>query len=293
MLSMTGHGEAHRHDASASIALEVRTVNNRYFKLTVRSSEGYASLEPQIEALVRKHVHRGTVQVSLKIDRQATAEDYRHNQVVLAGYLRQLEAARAPGISAAGIHVEALLALPGVVQEPTAGWETIEAQWPIIEKVLAEALERLTQMRTEEGRAMAADFAANCQHVATQLAAISLRAPLVVEAYRARITERLNKLLEEHGVRIEASDVVREVGIYAERSDISEEIVRLKSHLDQFEQIMANEDNAGRKLDFLTQEMFRETNTIGSKANDAEIARFVIEIKTAIERMREMIQNVE
>jgi uncharacterized protein (TIGR00255 family) len=252
MLSMTGHGEAHRHDASASIALEVRTVNNRYFKLTVRSSEGYASLEPQIEALVRKHVHRGTVQVSLKIDRQATAEDYRLNQVVLAGYLRQLEAARAPGISAAGIHVEALLALPGVVQEPTAGWETIEAQWPIIEKVLAEALERLTQMRTEEGRAMAADFAANCQHVATQLAAISLRAPLVVEAYRARITERLNKLLEEHGVRIEASDVVREVGIYAERSDISEEIVRLKSHLDQFEQIMANEDKAGSKIVCLT-----------------------------------------
>jgi len=105
--------------------------------------------------------------------------------------------------------------------------------------------------------------------------------------------ERLNKLLAEVGVRAEAGDIVREVGIFAERSDISEEIVRLKSHLDQFDTVMSAEESQGRKLEFLTQEMFRETNTIGSKANDAEIARHVIEIKTAIERMREMIQNVE
>jgi len=290
---MTGHGEAHRHQDGKSIAIEVRTVNNRYFKLTVRASDGYASLEPQIEAVVRKHIHRGTVQVSLRIDREATADDYRLNQAVLTGYLQQLEALKSQGVAAEALRLETLLALPGVIHEPTVGWEAIEAEWPAIEPVLAEALTHLSQMRTEEGRAMTADLSSNCQHVATQLVSVALRAPLVVEAYRTRIIERLGKLLEEFGVRIEAADVVREVGIYAERSDISEEIVRLKSHLEQFEAISAKEDNAGRKLDFLTQEMFRETNTIGSKANDAEIARHVIEIKTAIERMREMIQNVE
>jgi uncharacterized protein (TIGR00255 family) len=290
---MTGHGEAHCHDGGVSIGVEVRTVNNRYFKLNVRSSEGYASLEPQIEALVREHIRRGTVQVTLRIDREPTADDYRLNQAVLAGYLKQLEALPGAGSAGREMRVESLLMLPGVIREPTAGWDAIEAQWPAIGRIIAAALQNLTQMRSEEGRAMAADLATNCQHVATELVAIALRAPLVVEAYRSRITERLNKLLEEFGVRIEAADVVREVGVFAERSDISEEIVRLKSHLEQFENVMAKEDTAGRKLEFLTQEMFRETNTIGSKANDAEIARHVIEIKTAIERMREMIQNVE
>src|SRR5262249_25266571 len=134
---------------------------------------------------------------------------------------------------------------------------------------------------------------ANARTIAAELAQIEARAPLVVEAYRGRLTERLNKLLAEVGSRIEPADVVREVGVFAERSDISEEIVRLKSHLEQFDGILAADESQGRKLEFLTQEMFRETNTIGSKANDAEIARHVIEIKTAIERMREMIQNVE
>jgi uncharacterized protein (TIGR00255 family) len=134
---------------------------------------------------------------------------------------------------------------------------------------------------------------ANCKLIQQELAEIEKRAPLVIEAFRTRVTDKLNKLLAELGARIEPADVIREIGIFAERSDISEEIVRLKSHLEQFETAMQSEDASGKKLDFLTQEMFRETNTIGSKANDAEIAHHVIEIKTAVERIREMIQNIE
>ena len=125
------------------------------------------------------------------------------------------------------------------------------------------------------------------------MAEIERRAPLVADAYRARLNERLGKILAEFDVALQPGDLVREVGIYAERSDISEETVRLRSHLEQFAAIMALEESSGRKLEFLTQEMFRETNTIGSKANDVLIARHVIEIKAAIERMREMIQNIE
>jgi uncharacterized protein (TIGR00255 family) len=158
---------------------------------------------------------------------------------------------------------------------------------------VTEALQQFSAMRAEEGQTMAVDMRANCRLILGELTQIESRAPLVIDAFRNRITDKLNKLLAEMGTRIEPADVVREIGIFTERSDISEEIVRLKSHLEQFETAMQVEEAAGRKLDFLTQEMFRETNTIGSKANDATIAHHVIEIKTAIERIREMIQNIE
>jgi uncharacterized protein (TIGR00255 family) len=290
---MTGHGESHRHEDGLSIAVEIRTVNNRYFKLNLRLTEGYAPLEPHVESLIRQQIRRGTVQAQVQIDREPRPEDYRLNAVVLTGYLQQLEAALGTAVSRDASQLAPLLTLPGVVHEPTAEYEEIEAQWPKIEGVLTAALAHLARMRINEGRSMAADLASNARAIASELALIEARAPLVAEAYRSRLTDRLNKLLSEMGVRVEPADVVREVGIFAERSDISEEIVRLRSHLEQFDMVMAADESQGRKLEFLTQEMFRETNTIGSKANDAEIARHVIEIKTAIERMREMIQNVE
>jgi len=293
LLSMTGHGEAHRHTDGVSVAVEVRTVNNRYLKFSFRATDGYQSLEPQVENLVRQHVRRGTIQVSLLIDREPSAEDYRLNEVVLKGYLTQLQRLMGKSDHDSSVPLASVLTLPGVVREPTAGLELIESQWPLIESVLAEALTNLTKMRTDEGRSMAADLAANARAIAAELTAVERRAPQVVDAYRSRLNDRLNKLLSELGVQIQPADIVREVGIFAERSDIAEEIVRLRSHLEQVDTVMATDESSGRKLEFLTQEMFRETNTIGSKANDAEIARHVIEMKSAIERMREMIQNVE
>lgn len=293
LLSMTGHGEAHRHTEGVSVAVEVRTVNNRYLKFSFRATDGYQSLEPQVESLVRQHVRRGTIQVGLLINREPSAEDYRLNEVVLRGYLAQLQRLMGKSDHDSSVPLASLLVLPGVVHEPTAGLELIESQWPLIESVLAEALTNLTKMRTDEGRSMAADLAANARAIAAELTAVERRAPQVVDAYRSRLNDRLNKLLGELGVQIQPADIVREVGIFAERSDIAEETVRLRSHLEQFDTVMATAESSGRKLEFLTQEMFRETNTIGSKANDAEIARHVIEMKSAIERMREMIQNVE
>lgn len=300
---MTGHGEAHLRQDGLSVSVEVRSVNNRYFKLVLRASEGYGALESQIEELVRKAVRRGSVQVNLRIDRQARSDDYRVNTAVLAGYVRQLRQAiseQREGESATGgpkpaseIRYEALLDLPGVIGSPEVGWEQVESLWPQIQQTLHEALARFTQMRQEEGRAMARDLGDNLQVVQTLLGEIEARAPQVVEAYRNRLLDRLNALLKDLGVNAEPRDIVREVGVFAERSDISEEIVRLRSHLQQFAAFMAEAESSGRKLDFLTQEIFRETNTIGSKAGDAEIARRVVEIKSAIERVREMIQNLE
>ena len=290
---MTGHGEAHRNVDGLSVAVEVRSVNNRFLKLNFRASEGYAALESQVEALVRQSVRRGTVQINLRVDRQASPDDYRLNQAVIAGYLKQLSSLSALGIAVDGVRADSLLQLPGVVCEPVADWAMVEGHWPIISSAVNEALKQFAAMRSEEGQTMASDMRTNCALISKELQAIEARAPLVIDAFRTRITDKLNKLLADLGTRIEPSDVVREIGVFTERSDISEEIVRLKSHLEQFETAMQVEEAGGRKLDFLTQEMFREANTIGSKANDAEIAHHVIEIKTAIERVREMIQNIE
>jgi uncharacterized protein (TIGR00255 family) len=140
---------------------------------------------------------------------------------------------------------------------------------------------------------MAADLAASCRAIAAGLDEIERRAPLMVDAFRSKLEERLKRVLADYQVALEPADLIKEVSLYAERGAISEEIVRLRSHLEQFGTIMALPESSGRKLEFLTQEMLREANTIGSKASDVDIARQVIEIKTAIERIREMIQNVE
>jgi len=290
---MTGFGEAHHRQDGLAVAVEVRTINSRYFKLAVRAGEAHSALEPRIEAMVRRAVRRGTIQVMLRIERTGTPEDFKINGEVLGSYRRQLaELRRRWDLPAAEVSPEALLALPGVVETATAPSDPA-ADWPAIERTLREALESLSAMRAEEGRAMAAELKRNCAAAAESLDAVARRAPLVADAYRARLTERLQKVLDEHELMVEPADLIREVGLFAERGDIAEEIVRLRSHLEQFETTMELPESSGRKLEFLTQEMFREANTLGSKANDVEIARDVIEVKAAIERIREMVQNVE
>jgi uncharacterized protein (TIGR00255 family) len=290
---MTGFGEAHRQQDGLAVTVEVRTINSRYFKLSVRTPEGYGSLEPQIEASVRKSIRRGTIQVNVRVDRARSAEDFHINGEVLDSYWLQLESLCRRWNLPEVVSLENLLLLPGVVDEQAGGGVAPAADWPVVASTLATAMENLAQMRAEEGQAMAADLKANCRLVAASLEKIRQRAPAVVEAYRDRLEERLKRILAEYEVAVDPADVIKEIGLFAERGDISEEIVRLQSHLDQFQTTMESPESSGRKLEFLTQEMFRETNTIGSKAADVEIAREVIEIKAAIERAREMIQNIE
>jgi uncharacterized protein (TIGR00255 family) len=290
---MTGFGEAHRQTDGLAVVVEVRTINNRYFKLTLKCGEGYGLLEPEIESVVRQQIRRGTVQVSLRIDRVRGSEDYQLNQAVLANYRRQLQELGDRWQTGESVPLAQLLLLPGVVIENPTSPAEAEEEWPLVRETLVAAMHNLAQMRTDEGRAMATDLRANCQTVAAELKQIEERAPLVVDAYRGRLIDRLQSTLAEFAVTLNPADLIKDVGLFAERSDISEEIVRLRSHLEQFDSIMELPESSGRKLEFLTQEMFRETNTIGSKANDVQIARHVIEIKATIERIREMIQNVE
>jgi uncharacterized protein (TIGR00255 family) len=290
---MTGFGEAHVATGSLAISVEVRTINNRHYKLSLRTSEGYSMLEPQIDSTVRNHVRRGTVQVNLRVRRAATEDEYQINAAVLRGYRRQLQELGNVLGPHEPVRLESLLDLPGVIDQETDPATDSDRDWPEIERLLIEALDSLSAMRAAEGQALMADLRQNCAAIAADLDAIEKRAPLVADSYRDRLVERVNRALAELHVSVQPAELIREVSLYIDRSDISEEIVRLRSHLEQFAAALDLEESSGRKLEFIVQEMGRETNTIGSKANDMVISQHVVEMKTALERIREQVQNVE
>jgi uncharacterized protein (TIGR00255 family) len=290
---MTGFGEAQHQDQGLAITVELRTINNRYFKFSLRSSEGYGLLEPQIEGVVRERIKRGTVQATLRVTRLHAEDTYSLNLAVLRAYHVQLDQYYQQHHMPLMTSVDPLLGLQGVVNEAAVSFEQAEATWPLIEATLREALAHLEKMRVDEGNNMMRDLMDNCRLIGSEVDAIAARAPLTVDNYRNRLTDRVKKALEEFAVELNPTDLLREISIFTERVDISEEIVRLRSHLSQFEEITKDRESNGRKLEFLIQEMFREINTIGSKSTDVDIARRVIDMKTAVERLREMIQNVE
>ncbi len=293
LLSMTGFGEAQRQMAGILVRAEIRSVNNRHLKLSTRLPEGYGPLEAPIEALVRQHVRRGSLQLNLQLIREAGDDEYRLNEALLVSYHRQLSGLSSRLHDNGDVTLASLLTLPGVVTEGDGRRVDVEAEWPRVEPVIGEALQHLNRMREREGAALAADLHDNCQSILADLAQIEVRAPEMVRGYEVRLLERINQLLADQNVQLDPTAIIREVGIFADRVDIREETVRLRSHLQQFDVIMSTEQSAGRKLEFLIQELLRETNTIGSKANDSQVARHVVQIKTAIERLREMLQNVE
>ena len=296
LLSMTGYGECHHQSERLSLSIELRALNNRYLKVSVRAPEPYNLLEPEFEKVIRRTVRRGTIQLNLHCERQHAPQDFRINATALRSYLGQLRSINediGPGAGDSAALLGHVLTLPGVVAEPGNTSFNADEEWPIVERVLEGALVKLQEMRQEEGRAMAAEFLRYRDQLSAVLRNIRQRAPEVVGLYRDRLHERVRKLLAELDIEIDRSELIKEVSVFAERSDISEEVVRLESHLDQFQQIMNEPESPGRKLEFLTQEMFREANTIGSKASDVEISRYVVEIKGTLEKIRELVQNVE
>jgi uncharacterized protein (TIGR00255 family) len=288
---MTGYGEASFVSDALQLAIELRAVNNRHLKVTLRATEPYHLLEAEFEKVVRRSVKRGTIQIHLRCQRRSTATDFPINTVAVRSYLDQLREFGDVEVNSALL--AGILALPGVVPEQGAGSLHLDDEWPLIEDVLEKALARLQTMRLEEGKAMAAELLQLRDHIARELTQIRERVPIVTESYRDRLLDRVRVLLAELDVQIDRKDLIREVAIFAERSDISEEVVRLASHLGQFQEILNEPESAGRKLEFLTQEMFRETNTIGSKASDVDISRHVVEIKGTLEKIRELVLNVE
>jgi uncharacterized protein (TIGR00255 family) len=290
---MTGFGAAALEQDGARFSVEIRSVNNRFFKSSMRLPSEFESLEADIEALVMRRLARGSVTVTVRWTETTSRTTARINVAALEAYAAQLRGAASAGLSAE-IRASDLLMLPGVIVDDRAE-RLADSARPVLLKLVNDACDALLATREREGEALRALLADFGRQIEVRLEAVRERAPQVVAGYQDRLLARLQQALKDLGASVSEADVVREVAIFAERSDIAEEIARLGGHVDQFRAIIepANPQPAGRALDFLAQEMLREANTIASKSGDVEISRRVVEIKTAIDRIKEQAQNAE
>lgn len=288
---MTGFGSAVHEEGGARYSVEIRSVNNRFFKATLRLPAEFEPLEQEIEGLVTRRLGRGSVTVTVRFSEASSRTVARINVVALEAYAAQLRGASG---AAGDIRAADLLSLPGVVVDDRAEALSEQAR-PVLVRLVGAACDALLAAREREGEALRALLGEFGAQIDERLRAIRARAPEVVGGYQDRLRQRLAAALKDMGVSVGEADVVREVAIFAERADIAEEIARLGGHLEQFRSLIepSNPQPAGRALDFLAQEMLREANTIASKSGDVEISRRVVEIKTAIDRIKEQAQNAE
>lgn len=293
--SMTGQGRATRSRDGMEIEAEVRSVNNRFLKVTFKLSEVLQPFELAIEGAVREQVKRGSVHVAVRITGAGEAQAATVSTSVLQQYLDQVQPvfhSRNQWIPSGLIaELGSILNLPGVLVPGSLRDDSSVLALTL--DVVSEALRELNKMRQVEGQAMADQLRLLIAEVRGLRDSIELRAPNVLTEYRKRLEGRVRTALNELGHSASELDLLREVLQFSDRCDIREELVRLASHLDRFEETLSGGDSQGRRLDFLIQEIFRETNTIGAKANDATIAHCVVNIKTSVEQMRELVQNVE
>jgi uncharacterized protein (TIGR00255 family) len=290
--SMTGFGDATGERDGTHYAVEIRSLNNRFFKPIIKLPENVSGMEPEVETILRRSLSRGSITYILKM-RVDSAEAAHHiNVPALKAYLEQLRSVK--GLDRlVTIDLANLMQLPGVCQEPRDETDEIARHGDTIRQLTDQAISRLAAMRNREGIALLADLLKHTRVITEQLAIVAGRAPGVVDEYHRKLTQRVNLLLSKAELSVNQADLLKEIAVFAERADVSEEIQRLRSHIDAFEHASRDEEHAGRKLDFISQEMLREANTIASKSNDALIARAIVEIKGAIDRLKEQVQNVE
>jgi uncharacterized protein (TIGR00255 family) len=291
---MTGYGDAAATVDGVHYFVEVRSLNNKYFKATIRLAEPLQGLEAEFETRLRETIHRGTVTLTARCTDTSAHAAYEINRDALSRYLEQVRAVKADGV-AISVDIGALLSLPGVLQPPTNEEEILARARQVFAPLLDQALTGLAAMRTREGASIARELRENLDAIALRLQTVRARAPQVVAEYQTRLKQRIDALLADASMRAEPVEIIREVAAYAERTDIAEELHRLEAHVDQFRGLIASADArpVGRTLDFLAQEMLREANTIASKSPDSDISRAVVEIKGLIDRLKEQVQNVE
>ena len=295
---MTGFGRGQYEDENFSVTVEMKTVNHRYNEVAIRLPRFLNPLEDKIRKTILKTVNRGRIDVFINADYTSSENcTLKVDKNLAAAYHKALqEVGAAIGLEELNINsaqeVMYLSRCQDVINVKE-GFFDVETVWPKVEQALKEALDNLVTMRETEGGNIYGDFIYRADLIAEKLTKIEERSPMVVEEYQAKLTDRLNNLLADHNITVEPERLLQEVAIFADRASITEEIVRLKSHIKQFKNIINSDQPVGRKLDFLIQEFNREANTIASKANDYTLAQIVVEIKAEIEKIREQIQNIE
>ena len=291
--SMTGYGEAQGEGNGVSYVVAIKTVNNRYFKSVVKLPELVAFMEEDIEKLLRENLGRGTVNYVLRLKDASADALFAIDQTALKAIVEKLnDAGTSAGIRGT-IDISNLLSLPGIIRPALPDAEKTGQVRDVILGISREALGQVKKMRAVEGGFLEADLKERCRAMRQDLEHIHARRAVVVKEYAVKLKKRVDELLAHAELKLDEEILVREVAIFADRSDISEEISRLDSHLQQFAQCCRGNDQAGRRLDFISQEMLREANTIASKASDTEITRLVVDIKCQVDRIKEQVQNIE
>ena len=289
--SMSGHGRGEAASGPLRVVAEVRSVNHRYCRVALRLPAALSSLEEEVRRRVQALVQRGKVdvQVSVEVPPEAAA---RLDREAAATWVRELRAiAGAVGIEPQ-IRLADLLALPGVMVVAGNGDVDAAADAEAVRGALEQALEAFDRMRRSEGAALARDVRARVAALRAGVERISEQASELPTRVREQLQERLADLLGEAG-RVDQERLLQEAAYYAERADVTEELVRLRSHLDKIDQLLGSGEAVGRTLEFVAQEIHRELTTIGSKAKDLQIADRVLELKAELERVREQVQNIE
>ena len=289
--SMTGYGEASRGTPFGKIRVQIRSLNHRFLDLVLRLPPGFMALEPRFREVIKGCIRRGRVDLYLKIERNEGASPLRArvDWGLARSYLEGMRELKERFDLRGEVDLPLLLSFREVLspEEEELGEEEL---WREILPVLEEALRRLDESRKREGEALREDLLERLKVIGGHLQGIEERAPFVVEEYRRRLSSKVKELLDGE---LDEGRLAQEVTLFASRADITEEVVRIRSHLEQFRERLGEGGPVGKALDFLIQEMVREANTIASKSSDLPITRHVLAIKEEVEKLREQVQNIE
>jgi len=290
---MTGFGDASGAQGGSLFNVEIRSVNNKYLKTTVRVPERLQTLEPELEQMIRSKVSRGSVVLTIGCTEQNENAAFGVNKWALQSYAEKVAEIRMCKMNE--VAVEHLMNLPGVLQAPADDESKLQSARKALGPLVELAIEHMISMRSREGSALTSDLRTHLDLISDRLKKIEEIAPRVSSDFEKRLKARMDSLMSEFDVDADQAEIIREIAVYAEKTDIAEEIARLGEHLIHFGELLENNDDRpmGRTMDFLAQELLREANTIASKSPDATMSRLIVEIKGSIDRIKEQVQNAE
>jgi uncharacterized protein (TIGR00255 family) len=290
--SMTAYACAEKATDNLSVTVEMRSYNSRFLDLVMRLPKRYNPFEERLKKQVSGQIHRGRIEVSLKIEENVDdAAAFEVNQPKAQAYYDAVLNLKEFINLSGDVPLDILLRADGLIK-PVENDKNIDKDWPVISQCIEQAIDSLVQMRSLEGKHIAKDLTARLDFLQTCITEIEQRSSNLIEHYQQRLKDRITKLTQET-IQLDPVRIAQEAAFLADRSDISEEIVRSRSHIQQFKSIMSADEPAGRKLNFLLQEFNREFNTMGSKSESPTVSHLIVEAKSELEKLREQLQNIE
>ena len=293
MRSMTGYGDAVSETPEFVLGIDIKAVNNRFLKINSKICEEVGFLQIDLEEIVRRRLARGSIFFTIRFQPAKYSDLYQVNEDVVKKYVDTVERLGKELGTSEELRLQDILALPGAIKTDDSVIPEREKVLPVALDTMEKALGKLTEMREREGRHLRKELENRCKNLDGLMAEVKKNAPQALEDHFRKIEERTGALLGEQKAGLSEGDILREAALLAERSDITEEITRMDSHLQQFREGLGIDDPVGRKLEFICQEMFRESNTMGSKAPGNEVSKIVVEIKAEVDRVKEQVLNVE